>query len=122
MKLSGKSGKAEKWIILLATWKIPLPLVAFRDLLDDTLATCGSQTIADVATRIWLQNSCDPHFYWAQTTYIFTRGIRTIAKLKLLTKIDFNVMHHSFIRSMQFFCQKLPIRGYRVLPQVFSIS
>ena len=44
---------------------------------------------------------------------ICTRGIRTIAKFRLLTKIDFNVMH--LINLSKKIWQKLQIRGSRGL-------
>ena len=49
--------------------------------------------------------------YFKQITllWLFSRGICTIAKFRLLTKIDFNVMH--LIDLCKFFWQKLQIRG-----------
>ena len=44
---------------------------------------------------------------------MYTRGIRTIAKFRLLTKIDFNVMH--LINLSKKIWQKLQIRGSRGL-------
>ena len=45
--------------------------------------------------------------------FIVCRGIQTIAKFRLLTKIDFNVMH--LINLSKFFLQKLQIRDSRGL-------
>ena len=54
-----------------------------------------------------------------QPKWIFIRGIRTITKLRLLTKIDFNLMH--LVSLCKFFWQKLQIRGSRDL-QFLAIS
>ena len=47
------------------------------------------------------------------TVLLFLRGIRTIPKFRLLTKIDFNVMH--LINLSKKIWQKLQIRGSRGL-------
>ena len=57
--------------------------------------------------------------YYLNIAKLVSRGIRTITKLRLLTKIDFNIMH--LVSLCKEIWQKLQIRGSRDL-QFLAIS
>ena len=65
--------------------------------------------LVDVFSRNVCKFLAKNHIGQGLFRYLNFRGIRTIAKFRLLTKIDFNVMHLVFL--CKFFWQKLQIRG-----------